>query len=227
MADVKKLLKSFKDFHKNKGKEYNLKIWDKGNKVLYDLCKKYPEHKEEDEIFAKIWLIGRAYSVAIERRPIEKNKKKKSNDDFYKDVVKKIRKSEFDKKIKNIPIKGGRLAKKNIKIICDVHSYIIKILKPLTKQHNISFASKYLHFHRPLVPIYDSRAKKSIARIFRENRYLKECERKLNIKKSDSGKEYQSFVEKIFCLQSLLDEKCKKSTMRDIDKYLIWYRRQI
>jgi len=38
-----------------------------GNTVLYDLCKSYPRHDEEDVIASKIWLIGRAYAAAIER----------------------------------------------------------------------------------------------------------------------------------------------------------------
>src|SRR5687767_7102967 len=43
-------------------------LWDVGNRVLYDLCRQYPRHDQVDQIVAKIWLIGRAYSVAIERR---------------------------------------------------------------------------------------------------------------------------------------------------------------
>src|SRR5688500_9905878 len=43
-------------------------MWDVGNQVLYDLCKRYPRHDQVDQIVAKVWLIGRAYSAAIERR---------------------------------------------------------------------------------------------------------------------------------------------------------------
>lgn len=42
--------------------------WDVGNSVLYDMCRKYPNHGKEDEIIAKVWLIGCSYSAAIERR---------------------------------------------------------------------------------------------------------------------------------------------------------------
>ena len=44
------------------------RVWDLGNKVLYDLCSSYPYHKTDEEIIAKIWLIGRSYAAAIERR---------------------------------------------------------------------------------------------------------------------------------------------------------------
>ena len=59
--------------------------WDLGNQVLYDLCKKHPEHTRPDEILAKIWLIGRAYSASIERR---RNKGEGLvGDAFYESVV--------------------------------------------------------------------------------------------------------------------------------------------
>ena len=59
--------------------------WDLGNKVLYDLCSTYPFHKTDQEIIAKIWLIGRSYAAAIERR---KNKDLDAAGDlFYEDKV--------------------------------------------------------------------------------------------------------------------------------------------
>ena len=42
--------------------------WDLGNEVLYSLCHDYPKHDRGDAIIAKIWLIGRSYAAAIERR---------------------------------------------------------------------------------------------------------------------------------------------------------------
>ena len=42
--------------------------WDFGNKVLYDLCACNFKHDSDDKIIAKVWLLGRAYSVAVERR---------------------------------------------------------------------------------------------------------------------------------------------------------------
>ena len=42
--------------------------WDFGNGILYEMCKEYPKHEKEDVIVGKIWLIGRSYAAAIERR---------------------------------------------------------------------------------------------------------------------------------------------------------------
>lgn len=214
MNDANKLLKTFVDFHKNK--YCDSKIGDKGNKILYDLCKQYPGHTNESDIRAKIWLIGRSYSVAIERR---KKFRKMSNDTFYSKVTQEMAKLDLDELIKKIP-KEDKLNERNVEIICYVHSYLTKKFKELTGLDKRSLASKYLHFHRSLVPIYDSRAKKSMGKIFKEYGLRERHEKNLLSKKYD--KEYKAFVEKIFCLQSLLDKKCKKCTMRDIDKYLMW-----
>ena len=39
-----------------------------GNQVLYQMCRDHPGHTDTDVISGKMWLIGRAYSAAIERR---------------------------------------------------------------------------------------------------------------------------------------------------------------
>ncbi len=67
--------------------------WDLGNQVLYSLCQDHPKHDRGHEIIAKVWLIGRSYAAAIERRKNAKD----SSDDFYETtVVEKMKKSPVD-----------------------------------------------------------------------------------------------------------------------------------
>lgn len=76
--------------------------WDLGNDVLYRLCKEYPHHKTEQEIIAKIWLIGRSYAAAIERRKTKK--RGESSDNFYEcTVVECMKGSEIDKRLAALP----------------------------------------------------------------------------------------------------------------------------
>jgi hypothetical protein len=42
--------------------------WDFGNKILYNMCRAKREHKEDQVIIGKIWLIGRTYAAA--NRPV-------------------------------------------------------------------------------------------------------------------------------------------------------------
>ena len=44
--------------------------WDLGNSVLYNLCENNFDHSSDEKIIAKVWLIGRVYAAAIERRRI-------------------------------------------------------------------------------------------------------------------------------------------------------------
>ena len=50
---------------------------------MYELCRRQPDHRNVPAVIAKVWLIGRSYAAAIERR----REKKAENDDFYVNTV--------------------------------------------------------------------------------------------------------------------------------------------
>ena len=77
-------------------------VWWLGNNVLYDLCRAYPNHKTPEEIVAKIWLIGRSYAAAIERRKTAHNNDKANNDKFYENVVAAVLKSDLDSNLEKL-----------------------------------------------------------------------------------------------------------------------------
>lgn len=204
-------------------KKPDSKIWDIGNGVLYDLCKKYPAHKSIDEVVAKLWLVGRAYAAAIERR----QGKQDSSDRFYVKVAQKLISSEIDKQIEKLP-DTKQLSEENIKMISDVHAFLTKIFYDLTGSYKVSLASKYLHFHRPIVPIYDSRANKSIRAIFRKDAGHRNLARRLfshtslPVRFEAVEKDYLNFVIKVYRLQQhILKETGRSYSLRDIDKYLL------
>lgn len=39
-----------------------------GNEVLYKMCSEMPKYDDIEVISAKLWIIGRSYSAAIERK---------------------------------------------------------------------------------------------------------------------------------------------------------------
>lgn len=203
------------------------KIWDIGNNVFYDLCRKYPNHTSVDKIIAKIWLIGRTYAVAIERRKNKNkdNNKQESSDGFYVEVAEKMISSRIDEQMAKLP-NTKQLNEGNIKIISNVHAFLTKIFYELTRQYKVSLASKYLHFHYPIVPIYDSRANKCIRAIFEKDENYKNMAKWIFSKATNRfeivEKDYLSFVIKIYCLQHLIFEKTGRCySPRDIDKYLL------
>jgi len=128
--------------------------WDFGNGILYDLCKENFYHRDTEKILSKVWLIGRAYSAAIERR----RNKETINDNFYIDrVAPTFKDSEIDNYLTDLK-QQDRLTIDNLPLVLRAHNYLTKLTALITDLEKRSFSSKYLHFHLPnLFFIYDSR----------------------------------------------------------------------
>ena len=187
------------------------KKWMLGNNILYKMCSDHPNHTDPEEIRAKIWLIGRSYAAAIERR----TKKKHINDDFYDYVVNEFikfnRENKFDSKLQSL--KNKEFNEDTLKEILSIHKELVKFFNKLTGKEKRSLASKYLHFHVPIFPIYDSRANNSINKVVMGN--IKDL-------RLFGDKEYSKFCYKIFLFYNFIKDKTGKApTLREIDTYLI------
>jgi hypothetical protein len=137
--------------------------WDLGNQALYDLCEKYPRHNNLDEILAKIWIIGRSYAAAIERRPRAENI---IGEKFYEqDVGPKMLAARIDKWFQ--PLRAlERPSVENAAQIIAVHKKLTDLFYQITGLEKRSLASKYLHFHFPrLFYLYDSRATRELSKM--------------------------------------------------------------
>jgi len=135
--------------------------WDLGNEVLYRLCEQHPHHTKEDEILAKIWLVGRSYSAAIERR---RESREIGGEAFYTSVVgPKMRRAKIDNWLAPL-LRYSRPTIENCVELIDTHKRLTDLFRDITGLEKRSLASKYLHFHfRNLFYIYDSRAAQSLA----------------------------------------------------------------
>lgn len=185
--------------------------WTLGNCVLYKLCKDHPHHKRDDEISAKIWLIGRAYAASIERR----KKKENINDDFYSEVViPQIKKSGIDEWIQNCK-------NKKTKDVCLLaHKKTTNLFMKISGLEKRSLASKYLHFHLPdIFFIYDSRVSRAI------NILLKELDIGRMGRRVDDGlfdKSYASFYNKCVKVQGEIFKRyAVLLNCRELDTLLI------
>ena len=189
--------------------------WEYGNSVLYRMCEEEPEHKEIDVIVGKIWLIGRSYAAAIERR---KNAVV-VGDDFYYDVVApKLLEigSELDDRITRLRKSKG-LVLDDIKLVLSTHKFLMDIFYELTGLEKRSLASKYLHFHCPeKFFIYDSRARVGIGKL------VKRPNKEILTDVSDYDPEYGGFVCRVLELQEYLDEQLGVYELpRKLDGFLL------
>lgn len=145
-------------------KDSESRKWFLLDNTLYDLCKKYPFHTDANQIQAKMCLIGRSYSAAIERR---RNADATRGDFYYDYVVPAIMESNLDDDISALHSYSVP-TEENMDAILKVHKRLQDILKSITEQKNRSFASKYLHFHLPnLFYLYDSISRKELNAIVR------------------------------------------------------------
>jgi hypothetical protein len=188
------------------------KSWDLGNQVLYDLCSKHPNHKTNEEIIAKVWLIGRTYSAAIERR---KNKDLDTPGDlFYEDkVAPAIKHSKVDDWLNSLT--DDSIPEK----VIEIHAKLTKLFFALSKLEKRSLVSKYLHFHRPnLFFIFDSRSAAAIRKV--TPRRIKDQPSNLSTKEAD--KNYADFYWRCLWLQENLPTRLGgKYSPREIDKILL------
>ena len=193
------------------------KDWDYTNKILYRMCRERFDHKDDENILAKIWIIGRTYAAAIERR---KNKKDSDDTDSFaiKKVVPAIKKSKIDEKLDGI--KGfNKISRNKLFEILQVHKDLQNVFYRITKLKKRSLASKYLHFHLPeLFYIYDSRSANKVRNL--KIKIPKGLEKIINSNKVD--KVYAQFYIKAFLqCEEIYQEHKKKLSPRDMDKLLL------
>jgi hypothetical protein len=185
-------------------------VWDLGNRVLYDLCRQHPGHCRDDEIVAKVWLIGRSYSASIERRRNAKD----TGDRFYEQaVVQAMRSTPVDEWLASVGPPEGLGSSASIA----VHKKLMDLFHSITGLEKRSLASKYLHFHRPdAFFIYDSRARWAIAKVVPRLNQIPAIEAE------QYDVEYRDFVRRCVWLRSRLRiAHATELTPRELDKLLL------
>ena len=193
--------------------EDNNSRWRLGNTILYEMVSKYPHHTNENEIVSKMWIIGRTYAAAIERRP---NKAETPGDFYYDYVAPKLITSKIDEKIDSLR-NYTTITRENLPLILSVHKYLMDQFTALTQKEKRSLASKYLHFHLPeLFIIYDSRVASVITK------FAGKKPRGLQIPQ-DADKTYAEFCYKALLIYDELNGIYSDAKTRVIDNILLRY----
>ena len=186
--------------------------WDLSNEILYKMCREYPNHESDKEIIAKILIIGRVYSAAIERRKRVEN----NSDMFYiKDVAPTIRKSKIDEWLHTLTGLECPTRENCVQIIY-VHKKVTDLLKKISGLEKRSLASKYLLFHFPkLFFIYDARSSSALSQIEPRPVVWSPVFAKYDYMYTRFFLRCMNFVDRI-------DSQCKVYlTPRQLDKYLL------
>lgn len=191
--------------------------WKYANSILYKMCEEHPEHNDVHHIVAKIWLIGRSYAAAIERRKNKEDDSNTSDDFYYESVGPKILSigTELDSRLEKLR-KIEFVTEDDMKDILETHKFLQDSFKELTDLEKRSLASKYLHFHCPnAFFIFDERAKKGISEFVKKSTDF-------NFDKDKVDTEYKNFCSKVLTLQKYVYENFQmKLTPRQIDNILL------
>ena len=187
--------------------------WSIGNRVLYDLCEEYPWHDNVRAVVAKVWLIGRSYSAAIERhcKPLPSNA---PVDALYTRIAHLLRSSSLDSALRSLN-KSGPRTESDLRVPIEIHYRMLRTLKPLTRRSPRSFASKYLHFHAPAwFFIYDSVASRGLRRLLGRRR-------RSRMLRSMGDGQYAHFVAGAWILRGDLVARGASLSMRELDVILL------
>jgi hypothetical protein len=129
--------------------------WERIDEWLYSLCTA-SGHVERADVQAKITIVGRTYSAGLERHVVLHN----GQDDRL--VVAAAHLAEhgdaIDECLALLGPATGELTPARLADIVQVHGWFTSLVAEVCRTSPRSFASKYLHFHCPDVPVYDSYA---------------------------------------------------------------------
>ena len=193
------------------------RIWELSDKILYDMCRDHPTHSSRQEIIMKTLIIGRVYSVQLERR---KNKGKLNGDKYYEDmVIPTFKTSGLDGRLSKL--RSKTLTPTVFNEIFQVHKFLMDTIHEITDMDNRSFCSKYLHFHLPdLFFLYDSRLRQSVSIL--KGKISTEQKHEFLINTSEIDIEYVEFYLKCYNLRTELETSLnRKLTIREFDTVMI------
>lgn len=141
--------------------------WRATDATLYDLCRRHPNHADQAGVNAKLWIIGRTYATGIERKIPTNGKQGGSMGQLAAHLLEHAR--QIDDVFGRLRRLAEPLDPDKLRNIVDLHGRFIALIQPVVRanQSPRSFASKYMHFHCPAVPIIDTYADAACRKMIR------------------------------------------------------------
>ena len=137
--------------------------WSAVDDELYVLCARRGHNRSED-VYAKVAVINRVYAAGLSR-----SVRVSGSEDPELLVATSLVESRdmIASGLAGIDA-TGRLSGELLRPILDLHGRVQTALEKRTGRRLTSFVSKYLHFHSPVAPIYDSLVWRAIGEVTRD-----------------------------------------------------------
>lgn len=139
--------------------------WQLVDDQLYSLCVKFPRHQSSLHVNAKLMIIGRTYATGLERAIRSKpgiSALGHAAEHFHANDA------TIDALIQQLQTLENPATQESFIEIVRIHGAFCALMRQITRDNpsTPSFASKYLHFHCPIVPIYDAYAKAAAQKMY-------------------------------------------------------------
>ena len=130
--------------------------WKPVDGELYELCARRSSHDRFADVYTKVAIIGRVYEAGVARAW-------RGEGDPETEVA-LVLAEQADLVRNGLKTLGGRsFDRQTAAEIVELHGHLARAISHRTKGVFLaSFVSKYLHFHCPIVPIFDSNAQAAI-----------------------------------------------------------------
>ncbi|WP_312151795.1 hypothetical protein [Pseudomonas sp.] len=140
------------------------------NRMLYQFVRDNPSNTDVGQIASKMLIIGRSLAASVERRRVRGEQM--STASFYHKVAGLISGSMVDELLQLLP-EDEAISNSVITDVVRVHAHLCEVITSVTGLDCSSFASKYLHFHRPNhFPMMDSRAREALSWVADEEEWV-------------------------------------------------------
>lgn len=188
--------------------------WKPVDAELYDLCRRRPRHDDFADVYTKVVLIGRVYEAGVARAWRGEGDPESIITNVLLENAELIRGSLQR-------LAGRSFDRETAAEIVELHGHIARAIS--RKSGGVflaAFVSKYLHFHCPIVPIYDSNAQAAIGRYV--NQEIVGQIRKAMTQLPEWARAYRNFLAAFIVLY---ERACAETTLnpsvKELD-HLLW-----
>ena len=188
--------------------------WGGVDDVLYRVCADSPGHSDRRSVTAKLALVGRAYSAGLERCVTPPKGQQAIT--VIADYV-HANGAEIDAVIGRLKPVEEPLTSADFRDIVAAHGALLEVLSGVTRAGKTprSFAAKYLHFHNPVVPIYDEYARAGLTHLVHWD------SKNLPFEPPDGAdREYYEFCVRFWRLYRACSEASVAASVKTLDQYL-------
>ena len=187
--------------------------WERIDEWLYALCAA-SGHASREDVMAKITIVGRTYSAGLERHVVLQDEQEDRLAVAADHLA--VRWRDIDSWLARLTPATGELTPGRLFDVVEVHGLFTSLVAEICRASPRSFSSKYLHFHCPDVPVYDSYATAALCADFPLSRGVRPF-----VKPPGADEEYYAYCCRFWTMYMRARLICRKPCLKVLDFMLL------